>query len=112
MQREQVVYLLASSRAGTLYAGVTSNLMKRLHEHRSNAVAGFTERYGIHRLVWYEQHATMEAAIRREKQIKKWNRDWKLNLIERDNPEWLDLAIGLGFEPLERRVNGFPHPRE
>jgi len=94
------VYLLASQRNGTLYAGVTSDLIARLHQHRTNAVPGFTRDHQIKLLVWFEQHATMESAITREKRIKKWNRAWKLKLIEADNPEWRDLAEDLGFPPL------------
>ena len=94
------VYILSSGKCGTLYVGVTSNILKRFHEHRTAPIDSFTARHEIHRLVWFEQHETMETAILREKRIKKWNRDWKLNLIERENPEWVDLAAGLGFEPL------------
>jgi putative endonuclease len=94
------VYLLASRRNGTLYLGVTSNLIARLHQHRMGLVAGFTREYGVRVLVWFEMHATMEAAIQREKRIKKWNRAWKLELIEASNPEWRDLAEDLGFDPL------------
>ncbi len=79
---------------------MTSDLLKRMWEHRSGTTAGFTADYGINRLVWFEQHATMEAAITREKQIKKWNRAWKIRLIEQTNPDWRDLAIDLGFEPM------------
>ena len=86
------VYLLASKPYGTLYIGVTSDLAKRVYEHKSKAVPGFTARYGIDRLVWFEAHASVEAAIRREKQIKEWKREWKFNLIERDNPHWIDLS--------------------
>ena len=85
------VYLLASRRNGTLYVGVTSDLVKRLWEHKKNLVDGFTKRYGVHTLVWYELHDSMESAMRREKAIKEWKRQWKLELIERQNPEWLDL---------------------
>ncbi len=85
------VYLLASQRNGTLYVGVTADLVKRIWEHKNDIVEGFTERYAIHILVFYEQHATMEAAIAREKQIKKWRRAWKLRLIEETNPDWHDL---------------------
>jgi len=85
------VYILASKRNGTLYIGVTSNLIKRTWEHKNNLVDGFTKRYKIHSLVWYEIHSTMETAIEREKRIKEWNRDWKLDLIERSNPYWRDL---------------------
>ncbi|EIZ81143.1 putative endonuclease [Novosphingobium sp. Rr 2-17] len=93
-------YLLASHRNGTLYIGVTSNLTQRLHQHREGLIEGFSSDYGVHRLVWFEQHATMEHAIVREKRIKKWNRAWKIALIEQDNPEWRDLAVDFGFEPL------------
>lgn len=89
--KQPAVYILASQRNGTLYIGVTSNLIKRIWEHRNNAVEGFTKSYGVHTLVYYEQHTTMEAAITREKQLKKWNRAWKLRLIEERNPDWRDL---------------------
>ncbi len=92
--------MLASGRNGTLYVGVTSNLVGRIMQHRDGAFDGFTSRYDVHRLVWYEVADTMDAAIAAEKRIKKWPRQWKLNLIERDNPEWTDLAIGFGFDPL------------
>ena len=85
------VYLLASRRNGTLYVGVTSNLVKRIWEHKNNLVQGFTQKYGVHMLVWFELHETMESAIRREKAIKEWKRDWKLKLIEQQNPAWRDL---------------------
>lgn len=94
---------MAGHKNGTPYIGVTSNLIKRLHEHRSDLIDGFTKDYGVHRLVWFESGASMEEAIRREKQVKKWNRQWKIYLIERDNPDWRNLAIDLGFEPLESR---------
>ena len=94
------VYVLASRRNGTLYTGVTSTLPARIHQHRIGAVRGFTRDYGITLLVWFEQHATMDSAITREKRIKKWNRAWKLDLIEAANPDWRDLAEDLGFEPL------------
>lgn len=94
------VYILASARNGTLYTGTTSNLMQRIAQHRSEHFDGFSARYGTKTLVWFEMHATMEHAILREKRIKKWNRGWKLRLIEESNPEWCDLAIDLGFEPL------------
>jgi putative endonuclease len=83
--------MLASRRNGTLYAGVTSNIIKRIREHKNDVVEGFTKRYGVHTLVWYEIHETMESAISREKTIKGWNRQWKLELIEKGNPEWADL---------------------
>ena len=100
MDRQPCVYILASRMHGTLYAGVTSNLIARLHQHRAGTVDGFTKRYAVHHLVWYELHGAMEHAIAREKAIKRWNRDWKLRLIEEGNPEWVDLAIALGFEPV------------
>ncbi|RZZ84499.1 GIY-YIG nuclease family protein [Pseudoxanthomonas winnipegensis] len=82
---------MASKRNGTLYVGVTSNLVARVWQHRNHVVEGFTDRYDIGMLVWYELHGTMESAILREKQIKKWNRAWKLRLIQEGNPQWLDL---------------------
>jgi len=91
MNKQPAVYILASRRNGTLYIGVTSNLAKRIWEHRDNLVGGFTERYGVHRLVWYEVHESMESAIQREKRLKEWKRRWKLELIERTNPNWEDL---------------------
>ena len=102
-ERQPTVYLLASHRNGTLYIGVTSNLPKRLYEHREGLIDGFTSDYGVQRLVWFERHDEMETAIRREKQIKKWNRQWKINLIEGQNPDWRDMAIDLGFEALPSR---------
>jgi len=95
---QPAVYLLASARNGMLYAGATSNLVAGIHQHRSRAVPGFTRDYAVKRLVWWEQHATM--AITREKRIKKWNRAWKLNLIEAGNPNSRDLAEEFGFAPL------------
>ena len=89
------VYLLASKLHGTLYVGVTSDLARRAWEHKEKAVPGFTKRYRVDRLVWFEAHDSAEAAIRREKQIKEWKRDWKFNLIERDNPHWVDLYSSL-----------------
>ena len=85
---QRAVYILASQRNGTLYTGVTSNLIGRIHQHRQGTVRGFTRDYGVKVLVWFEQHATMESAILREKRIKKWNRAWKLELIEAGNPDW------------------------
>src|SRR4051812_39419971 len=90
-RKQPCVYILASARNGTLYIGVTSDLVKRVWEHRNEFVAGFAKKYSTHDLVYYEAHDEMLAAITREKQIKKWNRKWKLRLIERDNPEWEDL---------------------
>ena len=85
------VYLLASKRNGTLYVGVTSDLVQRVWQHKNDQVEGFTKRYGVHTLVWYEAHESMESAIGREKAIKGWRRAWKLALIEKDNPSWRDL---------------------
>ena len=89
------VYLLASGKYGTLYAGVTNDLIKRVYEHKESLVDGFTKKYKVHQLVYYEAHDDIHEAILREKQIKKWNRDWKINLIEKDNPHWIDLYDGL-----------------
>ena len=89
--KQPCVYILASRWNGTLYVGVTSDLVKRVWEHKHDVVPGFTSRYRIHDLVWYEQHATMESAIAREKAIKEWKRGWKVELIEKNNPKWLDL---------------------
>ena len=85
------VYILASKRNGTLYIGVTNNLVRRVWEHKNDVVEGFTKKYGVHQLVWYEVADTPDAAITREKQLKKWNRAWKLKLIEEKNPHWKDL---------------------
>ena len=89
------VYLLSSGKYGTLYPGVTSDLIKRIYEHKESLVDGFTKKYKVHQLVYYEIHHDIREAILREKQIKKWNRDWKINLIEKDNPHWIDLYDGL-----------------
>lgn len=89
--KEPCVYILASHRNGTLYTGVTSNLVQRIWQHKSKLVEGFTTKYGVHDLVWFESHATMESAITREKSIKGWKRAWKLALIESENPGWRDL---------------------
>ena len=89
--KQPAVYLLASERNGTLYVGVTSNLIQRIWQHRQEVVDGFSCAYSVKTLVWYELHFTMESAIRREKALKKWNRSWKLRLIEGRNPEWIDL---------------------
>jgi len=85
------VYILCSKRNGTLYTGVTSNLPKRIYVHKHNLVDGFTKKYGVHSLVWFERYESADEAITREKQIKKWNRKWKLELIEEKNHEWNDL---------------------
>jgi putative endonuclease len=85
------VYILASKRNGTLYTGISSNLKQRIYEHKQNLVDGFTKKYQVHTLVYYESHDNAESAITREKQIKAWRRAWKLQLIEKMNPEWRDL---------------------
>ena len=95
MEKQPAIYILASGRHGTLYIGVTPDLVARLHQHRNGLVAGFSGRYAVKRLVYFEIHASMEGAIRREKQIKEWRRMWKIVLIEEKNPNWNDLAIGL-----------------
>ena len=95
MERNPCVYLLASGYRGTLYVGVTSALVRRVWQHRHADVVGFTRRYAVDRLVWYEQHVTMESAILREKTLKRWRRAWKLELIEAGNPDWHDLYDSL-----------------
>jgi len=99
-ERNPCVYILASGYHGTLFTGVTSDLIARIWQHRENVTGGFVKQYRVYRLVYFEMHAEMEPAIRREKAIKRWKRGYKSNLIERENPEWLDLAVGLGFDPL------------
>ena len=89
--KQPAVYMLASQRNGTLYIGVSSDLVQRVWQHKNDLAAGFSQKYHVHFLVWYELHATMDAAIAREKALKKWNRKWKLQLIESVNPEWKDL---------------------
>jgi len=103
---QPATYLLASARNGTLYIGVTSNLVKRAWEHRSSLGGGFTARYRVAQLVWYELHGNMESAILREKRLKKWDRAWKLRLIEERNPNWCDLWEEILGSP------GFPPSRE
>ncbi len=85
------VYIMASKKNGTLYIGMTSNLIRRVYEHKNNINEGFTQKYGVHRLVYYEQIPDANNAIAREKQMKKWRRQWKINLIEQENPNWEDL---------------------
>jgi putative endonuclease len=89
------VYMLASRKYGTLYIGVTSDLISRVAQHRDGVFEGFTKRHSVHRLVWYETFSLMTDAIRREKTLKKYKRDWKINLIEQENPDWDDLFPGL-----------------
>jgi putative endonuclease len=85
------VYILASKQNGTLYIGVTGDLIRRISEHKDELIEGFTKKYHVHHLVYFEQHSHIEQAIEREKQLKKWNRQWKINLIEKENPTWKDL---------------------
>ncbi|MFZ4539042.1 GIY-YIG nuclease family protein [Propionivibrio sp.] len=89
--KQPCVYILASRRNGTLYTGVTSSIIQRVWQHKNNLVEGFTKKYGVHTLVWFELHVTMLSAIEREKAIKEWRRSWKLALIESANPQWRDL---------------------
>jgi putative endonuclease len=91
MEKQPAVYILAHRRYGVLYVGVTSDLIARTWQHRTHAVEGFTTKFNVAMLVWYEIHETMYSAITREKQIKKWRREWKVELIEKENPEWIDL---------------------
>ena len=93
--RQPCVYMLASRMRGTLYAGVTSNLPVRIWQHKSGLIDGFTKRYHIHLLVWYEQHESMESAIQRERRIKEWKRIWKIELIESLNSGWRDLYLDI-----------------
>lgn len=91
-QKIYYVYIMASKRNGTLYIGVTSNLIKRVYEHRNNVTDGFTKEYSVHCLVYYETTSDVNSALLREKQMKKWKREWKINLIEKRNPQWKDLS--------------------
>jgi len=95
MDKQPATYILASGRNGTLYIGVTSDLISRICQHREHVVEGFTSKYNVTRLVWYELHGTMEDAILREKRIKKWNREWKVRMVEARNPYWNDLWVEL-----------------
>ncbi|MBL1320603.1 MAG: GIY-YIG nuclease family protein [Methylophaga sp.] len=89
--KQPCVYMLANKKNGTLYIGVTSDIIKRIWEHKNDLVEGFTQKYHIHNLVWFELHENMDSAITREKKLKRWMRDWKVTLIETNNPDWLDL---------------------
>ena len=91
LSKEYFVYLVTNKKQGTLYTGVTNNLIKRIYEHKNGVVNGFTKKYQLHQLVYFEKHIDICEAILREKIIKKWRREWKFNLIERDNPHWIDL---------------------
>jgi putative endonuclease len=95
MDNQYFVYMLASRPYGTLYIGITSNLIQRVYQHKEGLTDGFTKKYDVHQLVFYEVHSDVNEAILREKRIKKWNRQWKINLIEQHNPQWLNLANGL-----------------
>src|SRR5947209_14867792 len=110
MDRNPAVYILTSGFHGTLYVGVTSDPLQRIWQHRTGALGGFTARYSIKRLVWFEMHGDMDHAIAREKQLKNWKREWKLALIEAMNPLWRDLAEDFGFEPLLKKVDSGSSP--
>jgi len=109
---EYYVYIMASKRNGTLYIGVTNDIIKRVHQHRNDEVEGFTAKYKIHHLVWYESCKDIREAIAREKQLKKWNRKWKLALIENSNPQWQDLYSGFRIKCGMTRKLSFPRRRE
>ena len=109
MPKNAYVYILASRRQGTLYTGVTSKLGLRVEQHKLGTFGGFSKQYGCKTLVWFERHPAMEQAIAREKQIKRWRRDWKLALIEGENPEWRDLSDGW-FEAPEGRLSWMQRP--
>ena len=106
MSKQPCVYILASKHYGTLYIGVTSNLLARMVQHREGMTPGFSSKYKVYRLVRFELFADMPTAIAREKQLKNWHRQWKINLIESENLPWADLAVGLGLEP----IRSFPPP--
>ena len=89
--KKYYIYILASKRNGTLYIGITDNIARRIYEHRNNLIEGFTKKYGVHRLVYVEAYHYVWDALKREKQLKKWNRAWKIALIEKENPNWADL---------------------
>ena len=100
MTKSPCVYILASGKNGTLYVGVTSNLIQRAYQHREAQAEGFTQRYHVHQLVWYEIHETMESAILKEKRLKTWERAAKIRLIEKTNPDWHDLWLTLAANSL------------
>ena len=110
---EPCVYLLANRYRGAIYTGVTSDLIARIHRHREETFGGFTAEYEVKRLVWFERHDDIEVAIRREKTIKRWPRQWKFNVIEEGNPDWRDLAEDLGFLALvtKRKLGSGTSPR-
>jgi putative endonuclease len=102
--KDPCTYILASQPRGTLYIGATSNIMQRMHQHRNKVFSGFSSRYTVFRLVRFELFGTMHDAIAREKQLKRWHRPWKINLIESENPHWIDLAMAWGFDPVPPRT--------
>ncbi len=110
--KQPAVYILASHYQGTLYIGATSDLIARTWQHRNHVAEGFTKRYRVEHLVWYEQHDSMESAIQREKKLKKWNRAWKTRLIESMNPEWKDLWPKIIGNTHDIGQAGFPPSRE
>jgi len=110
VERIPCVYILASGFHGTLFTGVTSNLLGRVSQHREEITKGFTTRYGVKRLAWFEVHETMEAAISRERSIKRWQREWKVKLVESTNPTWRDLAEDFGFDSLIKKVDPGSRP--
>ena len=95
MEYDYFVYIMANKKNGALYIGVTNNLLRRVYEHKKNMIDGFTKKYGLHILVYYEHMNDIHTAIEREKRLKKWNREWKIKLIEEENPEWKDLYYKL-----------------
>ena len=105
MERDPAVYIMASGFHGTIYTGVTSNLLQRIHQHRAGTFGGFTAEHGCNRLVWFETGGSMEGAIAREKQLKNWRREWKVALIEEGNPTWRDLAEDFGVPSLVKKVD-------
>jgi len=95
MEKQYYVYILASKKYGTLYVGITCNLARRIYEHKEHLIPGFTQKYHVNELVYYETHQNVYEAITREKQIKRWKRQWKINLIEERNPQWINLTNGV-----------------
>ncbi|UZK71084.1 GIY-YIG nuclease family protein [Sphingomonas sp. S1-29] len=110
IERAPCVYILSNRYNGAIYVGVTSNLIGRMIQHREGRFDGHTKQYGIVRLVYFETAETMAAAIHREKQLKRWRREWKRNLIEAENPAWNDLAVGFGLSPLAAARGGSVDP--
>lgn len=113
MRNQYFVYILASERNGTLYIGMTNNLAHRVHQHKTGMIDGFTTKYKVNKLVYYQQGSDVNKIIEREKQLKKWNRAWKLSLIDQFNPEWKDLFTEIaGLDGNIEEKTGFPPPRE